>query len=614
MPSRRKRGLVISDNHTEATLDCHSTLEFSSEITFETSFPTPQQRKRPHSSSITQYTNGGSSRAARSPSRESSLGPDPFLSDDDFSLSECRKLKEHNDEPAPKKQRLAVKEPSTSKRKSSPAYVGPSSSRWHQHGFKSDLDTFNDDDEFDLTADNIALPTNDKNKENTAPRDDDDIMSSALKDKGKMTETSAARRRVLDDIDPVASSSPATKRQMNNPRSKTAGWDPISSSAPIPPGSDVIAIDDSDSEDDFPDINGFIASGGARDASVSAGSSVQKKVKAKATTSKPKTTKPKKTAEERTREKEERDAAREAEKERKRLDKERTKALMEVNKLRTDKRVTTPEMIVELPTGLRPAVRCGAEKLLQDLQVEVNTIASPVANVVRWRRKVDGIFDPVLNRYEPVPLRRDPEKYTMVILEAQEFVEMALNKTLNDHVNKMKKSIPRCHQRLSHLPNRRPRYIPPEKSSRGEPKIPSSTLIHHTNAAAETYKISVFTEHISTAPYRRQKEQNNDENAGFCMDSGQIKAGNDAKDMYIKMLQEISHVTKSVADGIASEFESVSKLVKGFEERGDKVLKGVSNSANRDGTFSDRLVGKDLSKRVARVFTGRGQDWEEEDV
>ncbi|KAK3986217.1 crossover junction endonuclease eme1 [Cladorrhinum sp. PSN332] len=450
---------------------------------------------------------------------------------------------------------------------------------------------------------------------------------------------------------------------MTKSQSKTAAWDPISSSAPLPAGSDVIPIDDSDSEDDFPDTNGLTAARLNSKPTVpraSTGSPAKAKGKSKATTSKPKSTEPKKTTEEKAREKEEKAAAREAEKERKRLENERAKeqriidkqratARAEVNKLRTDKKVTTPEMIVELPAGLRPAIKYGAEELLGDLKLEVNTIPSPVVNVVRWRRKVDSEFDPVLNRYEPVPPRKEREKYTMVILEAQEFVNTVLEKTLTAHVQKMKTHFPEATSGyLIYLIEGLEPYLRKTRSARNrqfqtavrnnldsssvslpssdtyisedlvegallELQLMHSVLIHHTNTAAETSRqISVFTEHISTAPYRRQKEQTNDENAGFCMDTGQVKTGEDNKDTYIKMLQEISHVTKSVAYGIANEFETVSKLVKGFEVGGDQVLQGVRKSANKDGTFSDRLVGGILSKRVGRVFTGR--DWEEEDV
>ena len=47
------------------------------------------------------------------------------------------------------------------------------------------------------------------------------------------------------------------------------------------------------------------------------------------------------------------------------------------------------------------------------------------------------------------------------------------------------------------------------------------------------------------------------------MESGQVKTGENAADIYTKMLQEIIRITPSVAYGIAAEYPTVQKLVKG---------------------------------------------------
>lgn len=88
------------------------------------------------------------------------------------------------------------------------------------------------------------------------------------------------------------------------------------------------------------------------------------------------------------------------------------------------------------------------------------------------------------------------------------------------------------------------------------------------------------------------------------MESGQVKTGEDAKDTYVRMLQEIVRVTAPIAYGIAAEFGTVSRLVRGLEERGPTLLEGVKKSANKDGAFSDRMVGQAVSRRMYKVFTG----------
>ena len=59
------------------------------------------------------------------------------------------------------------------------------------------------------------------------------------------------------------------------------------------------------------------------------------------------------------------------------------------------------------------------------------------------------------------------------------------------------------------------------------------------------------------------------------MESGQIRCGDDDRDTFVKMLQQVTRVTQSMAGGIASEFASVGALVRAFEESGPLVLEDV---------------------------------------
>ena len=61
----------------------------------------------------------------------------------------------------------------------------------------------------------------------------------------------------------------------------------------------------------------------------------------------------------------------------------------------------------------------------------------------------------------------------------------------------------------------------------------------------------------------------------FCMESGQIKTGEDKQDTYIKMLQEVVRVTAPVAYGIASEYPSVMSLVNGMRRHGPSCLEDI---------------------------------------
>lgn len=90
----------------------------------------------------------------------------------------------------------------------------------------------------------------------------------------------------------------------------------------------------------------------------------------------------------------------------------------------------------------------------------------------------------------------------------------------------------------------------------------------------------------------------------FCMESGQVKTGADPADTFSKMLQEVNRITAPIAYGIAAEYPSAQKLVIGFEKEGKDMLQGLKKSANKDGAFTDREVGKKISRRLWGIFMG----------
>jgi crossover junction endonuclease EME1 len=88
------------------------------------------------------------------------------------------------------------------------------------------------------------------------------------------------------------------------------------------------------------------------------------------------------------------------------------------------------------------------------------------------------------------------------------------------------------------------------------------------------------------------------------MESGQVRSGEDASDIFTRMLQEMSQITAAVAYGIAVEYPTVRRLVEAFERDGPLALQDCKKTANKDGTFTDRRIGPSISKRLHKVFTG----------
>ncbi|RDA94568.1 hypothetical protein CP533_2387 [Ophiocordyceps camponoti-saundersi (nom. inval.)] len=346
-------------------------------------------------------------------------------------------------------------------------------------------------------------------------------------------------------------------------------------------------------------------------------------------------------------------AAKAADKERKKREREQAKdaraqekaraaALAEANKLRTDKKVSAREMIVDLPSALVSECRTQLEVILQELNVQHTTWDSPELCLVKWRRKVTSRFDDDLGRWEPISPRIHVERNVLVIVTAHEFVDLIQKDELDAHIHKIKLPFAR-HQVIyviqgmvawmrknRNVRNRQfaSRVRSNNQASAGERQRSAGTsyvceesiedallrlqvehdvFIHHTALPVETARwVAAFTQHISTVPYRRQKDHSTS-TAGFCMESGQVRTGDGAADTYVRMLQEIVRVTAPVAYGVAAEFGSVSRLVKGLEEGGPERLGGIKRSANMDGLMSDRAIGQAISRRLHKVFTGRDE-------
>lgn len=512
-------------------------------------------------------------------------------------------------------------------------------------------------------------------------------FSSAYCSKGTSRQTCSpqAQKPLVPSSPPLVESRPVSKVPRQPKQTSTNGkgknivaWDNISSSAPeinldydwdmdVQPArkslgrsrSDGMDFDlgdpdnfPTDSDDELPDLNGLKPSKSKSTVS----KSLSKVTKRHADSSSKRSMAEMESAKldklvAREAEKRRRQREKDEAKEQRRVEKERAAALAEVNKVRTDKKVSTPEMIVDLSTSIPPSTKLQIEALLSDLNVTSHNYTSPVNNVVKWRRKVRARFNDGEGHWEPIPERIDPEKHALVIIPAAEFVERALGAKGTDieaHVLKMQQChdshtliylIEGLHGFMRKNANARNRQFqaavratdeaPPPSTQQRKRKAPKpppphidenliedallslqvhhNALIHHTSAPIETAQwVAIFTQHISTIPYRHQKDTTT-AGAAFCMDSGQVRTGENAHDTYLRMLQEIARVTAPIAYGIAGEFGSVGELVRGLENGGPLVLEGVRKSANKDGAFSERCLGQAVSRRVWKVFTGRDE-------
>ncbi|KAK6074516.1 ERCC4 domain-containing protein [Seiridium cupressi] len=488
------------------------------------------------------------------------------------------------------------------------------------------------------------------------------------------TTTNRTSTKVFDLTSDFSDLSPVQPRP--NKGKQKADWDPISSSMPemsttrdenrrhpsSPPRpakrkATVIELDDSDtpnSEDEFPELDKVRADTSAMSRSFSAS---PRKLKRSNTlpASTGRKRPPTKTQEEKDLEKKQKVEAREAENERKRLEKERAKkekalqkekdkALAEVNKVRVNKSVAQIEMIVDIPQSLAPGFNAQVTSLLDELNVDHTTWNSPIDHVVRWRRKVDKAFNEEKDYFEPIPLRIEREKHVSVVIQAAEFVKLATGSEGIDvaaHVLKMKVAFPE--RTFIYLIEGLDQWFRKNKTARNRQfqnaarndatatgaqgrrrnaaheivdeevvedallslQVDHGVLIHKTNAAVETAQwITVFTQHISTIPYRKLRDDISTD-AGFSVESGQVKTGDTVKETYILMLQEVARVTAPMAYGIAAEYSTITDLLRGLERAGPLALEDLRKSANRDGRLTDQRIGPAISKRLYKILTCR---------
>jgi crossover junction endonuclease EME1 len=536
--------------------------------------------------------------------------------------------------------------------------------------------------------------------------DSDDPFAISLKGTSKpMMPPKGARKREPDPG--LLENSPQQAQKRNQGVKNSVGWDHISSSAPeasvredqwgfeTQSTRDVLArsrsggtdlgdlvdfpfsSDDDNEDDEFPEIGGIRKSHLSSKTVSKAAAAPRISASKSSTSTFAFASKTKPTAEDKV-------AARQAEKLKKqqekeeikkqrRVEKEKAAALAEVNKLRTDKKVSTPEMIVDLPSSMNPSIRLQVEALLEDLNVRHYPYHSPVNNVVKWRRKVRARFNEDEGYWEPIPVERiEAEKHAMVLMPAAEFVELALGakgSDLDAHVLRMQKhyegdkliymieGLTPWMRKNRNVRNRQFQSavrnagadaeanatsaaaavaaadnVPPPSSQappgrrRKDPKPPPvyidedqvedallqlqvahGVIIHHTAAPIETAQwVATFTQHISTIPYKRQRDAVN-ESTGFCMETGQVRTGDGPADTYVRMLQEVVRVTAPIAYGIAGQYPTVSHLVRGLEAEGPLALEAIRKSANKDGAFTDRTIGQAISRRIHKVFTRRDE-------
>lgn len=124
----------------------------------------------------------------------------------------------------------------------------------------------------------------------------------------------------------------------------------------------------------------------------------------------------------------------------------------EANRLKLDKKLSTPEMIVDLPVSIDGStIDTQIREFLKQIGVEVTSYQSPIANLIKWRRKVDSRFDAETGCREKLPSKEiHAEKHVMCLMSANELADLLASETENDgrgldeHVARIKSTFKDC--------------------------------------------------------------------------------------------------------------------------------------------------------------------------
>ena len=127
-------------------------------------------------------------------------------------------------------------------------------------------------------------------------------------------------------------------------------------------------------------------------------------------------------------------------------------ALAEVNKSKLDKKLTGPEMIVDLPASIDgQQIDIQIRDFLKNLRIDVSLYQSPMPNIIKWRRKVKSRFNETKGHWEIVePMVIEDEKYILCLMDAKEFVALASGasqqvvSSIDAHISKVRKEFEGC--------------------------------------------------------------------------------------------------------------------------------------------------------------------------
>ncbi|ORY82653.1 hypothetical protein BCR37DRAFT_379671 [Protomyces lactucae-debilis] len=335
-------------------------------------------------------------------------------------------------------------------------------------------------------------------------------------------------------------------------------------------------------------------------------------------------------------------AVKQAEKEAKAAERLRVQSISSVNVLKTNKKDTSPEMIVRVCQSFEKEVFWTHMQALSDASgFECRLESMPVPGLVRFSRKTKAVFNTALGYWEPLPamvIKEEPQLMIRVLADA--FLGLTEQPgALAKHVASVRQVMPGgrviyllegVHAMLNKSRTARNRAFAFKVRQDLDPagdytattgkkkqtvaieidddgledalldlQVMHRCLIVHAAKPVDTAReLCTLAQDMSLIPYKSEATKK----AGFCIEPGQVKTGRDNADTYEKMLASLHRITPPMAEAIANRYPTIKKLHAALMSN-PLALDGTTIGNNVDGSFSQRKIGSITSKNIARVVT-----------
>ncbi|KAI5302029.1 hypothetical protein KEM56_001113 [Ascosphaera pollenicola] len=329
--------------------------------------------------------------------------------------------------------------------------------------------------------------------------------------------------------------------------------------------------------------------------------------------------------------------------------------LTEVNRRQRDRKQSALEIIVDLPKSFDDNLKVIAKQCFDIAQVETTFVESAVPDVVTFRRKLTREWDAKNYTFRPIPQRIVREPHAICVLKAKDLARLVEAEACGDGdgVDYLAKRIDTTHPKYNQLyiieglsqlfktrANRAQKEFaeqvrgaltqapapaqPQRRRNNTQTRLPDVSeeqiedalqhlevehfaKISHTSSSAETVTlIHRLTEYISFIRHSPEETTLADARTSFCLAAGQFSTGADARDAYVKMLQQPGAISEAIAKDIARAYPGTLDLIKVFETHGPTALQDVERT--RNSSRAVERIGKALSERLYATMMGGDMD------